>query len=688
MLFRFALQTNSQQVRAVFEAFSAALNQAQAAAQDASLDLPPVPGWAQEIKMARGQASADSAVEVVAPPKPRIDPALRAQAMEHVQPLLNKLEQELAEGHGKASAGAANALRQGLRDHAGVLPERFEHQVQVALAAASELEGWQRWRADQLRAELVAKAEALFKPAPPAAEGEPPPAREPVYGGRKMQEALRELREQWKQTDQGGLPNHGLWKRFDHACNRAYKVVEAWHDKARAEGTQHREARLALIAELQAWAQAHAQGPEWKGVARQLSQFSERWREAGHVSEKIYAELQPLWKAAFQAAHAPWDAAQKGAIAQRQELIAQAQALSQKPGLPLDQIKALQQRWQALSHAMALDRRTEQKLWDAFRAPIDALFERKSQERAQMTAALSAHDQRVMEASKALEAACQAGDAAAIRAATQALQQATLAGGAAPSAPSTPVIASEPASEPSPQPAALEASSGEGTEPSAVPAPAAAPTPVAPRKVVAVRGDDRPGMKKAEPAPATKGPRKGFEARQDRGGRSDRSERGSPRDAAASARGPRLGDAAFRAMRHAQDMAEQTLRKLSAQAHGEVLTQVLSAWKDRSAEQLPAARELGGKLGPAQRQAWASAMSQPPAGSADEPLLRLEIASDVPTPAAHLEARRAMQLKLLTQRHQATPNQTWVSDVEKVLASAHAEDSARRLQSVLKVFLR
>ena len=185
-------------------------------------------------------------------------------------------------------------------------------------------------------------------------------------------------------------------------------------------------------------------------------------------------------------------------------------------------------------------------------------------------------------------------------------------------------------------------------------------------------------MKKAEPAAPVKGVRKG----------SDRSERGSPRDAAGGARGPRLGDAAFRAMRHAQDMAEQTLRKLSAQAHGEVLTQVLAAWKDRSAEQLPAARELGGKLGPAQRQAWANAMSQPPAGSADEPLLRLEIASDVPTPAAHLEARRAMQLKLLTQRHQATPNQTWVSDVEKVLASAHAEDSARRLQSVLKVFLR
>ena len=56
-----------------------------------------------------------------------------------------------------------------------------------------------------------------------------------AIGGRKMQDNLRTLREQWKLTDQGGMPNHGLWKRFDEACNEAYKVVEAWLEKTRAE---------------------------------------------------------------------------------------------------------------------------------------------------------------------------------------------------------------------------------------------------------------------------------------------------------------------------------------------------------------------------------------------------------------------------------------------------------------------
>lgn len=682
-----ALQANAQQVKAVYEAFSAAVDAAVSASADSQQALPPVPAWAAEIRAVRERAAGSvSDAAPAAPAKPRVDPALRALAVEAVQPLLKKLEQELAEGHGKASAGAANALRQALREHASVLPERVEHQIQSALAAANELEGWQRWRADQLRAELVAKAEALFKPASAPTDGAPATDPQPALGGRKMQEALRELREQWKQTDQGGMPNHALWKRFDQACNKAYKVVEVWHEKVRAESTQHREARLQLITEVQTWATQHAQGPDWKAVARQLAQFAERWREAGHVSEKVFAELQPLWKAAYQAAHTPLDAAHQQAMVRRQALIDEATRLAQQPGLPIDQIKALQQRWQAESHAIALDRRTEQKLWDAFRAPIDAMFERKTQERSKSAAALSAHDRAVMDAAKALEAACKAGDAAAIRAATQALQE---AGRGQLAAPAEPAPVPQPQEPPADAPESAATAPDAPTDGAAASSPSPAPIPVAvARKVVAVRGDDRPGMKKAEPAAANKGLRKGAPGRPERSDRFERNDRGPRSDRPESPRAPRLGDAAFRAMRQAQDLADQTLRKLAVQAHGEVLTQLMQAWKDRDAQPLPAARELGHQVNAAQRQAWATALTRTPSGTPDEALLRLEIAAEVPTPAAHLDARRALQLTLLTKRHQATPRETWADDVEQVLGSDHDAEAARRLQAVLKVFLR
>jgi hypothetical protein len=155
---------------------------------------------------------------------------------------------------------------------------------------------------------------------------------------------------------------------------------------------------------------------------------------------------------------------------------------------------------------------------------------------------------------------------------------------------------------------------------------------------------------------------------------------------------PRLGDAAFRAQRDAVDAAQSALRRLAAQAHGEVLTQLLQAWAQRDAQQLPAAAALGRQTGAAARAVWAKALAQAEASASAEAsqqaLLRLEMAAEVPTPAAHVSDRRMLQLQLLTRRHEATPQQTWVDDVARVLASAHAEEPARRLQTVLRALLK
>jgi ribonuclease HI len=129
------------------------------------------------------------------------------------------------------------------------------------LGAAGELEGWQRWRADQIREELMAKAQALLdKP----------------LGGRKQQETLRTLREQWKTSDQGGAANHALWKRFDEACNQAYKVVEAWLEKTREQQEASRAQRRGLMDELRAWTEAHQGNTDWKLRIRTLHGFEQR----------------------------------------------------------------------------------------------------------------------------------------------------------------------------------------------------------------------------------------------------------------------------------------------------------------------------------------------------------------------------------------------------------------------------
>jgi len=103
---------------------------------------------------------------------------------------------------------------------------------------------------------------------------------------------------------------------------------------------------------------------------------------------------------------------------------------------------------------------------------------------------------------------------------------------------------------------------------------------------------------------------------------------------------------------------------------------------------VPSHQELGKVVSPQVRQAWTQALAQGGAGDAGEALLRLEIAADVPTPAEHIAARRQLQLLLLTRRHEAGPQETWGTDVARVLATPHDGSAARRLQNALKNLLR
>jgi hypothetical protein len=449
---------------------------------------------------------------------------------------------------------------------------------------------------------------------------------------------------------------------------------------------------LALIEELKTWSAEHAQGPDWKGVSRQLYQFAQRWRESGHLSEKMFAELQPQWKAAIHAAHEPLEIVQKASLERRNALIAEAQDLGAAPTLRIDAVKALQQRWQEEAHAVVLDRRLEQKLWDAFRKPIDEAFARKSTVREQAQAALTPVDKAVIEASKAVESAVAKGDASAIRAAMQNLERVSL--GELPVEVPSPVVVAAAASAPSPVPE--EHSVATATEVVAEPVESVAPTPTpnaVPRPVVAVRGDDRPGQKRTElPSQSGRGRDGKPGAKGAMGGKAGGKFGDKPggwRDREDSApRGPRLGEAAFRAQRFAIDNAQDALRRLAAQAHGEVLTQLLHAWEKRDPEQMPAAQAIGNKLNAAQRTQWTQALGKAPAADATQALLRMEMAADLPTPAAHMDARRALQLQLLTRRNDPSPQMTWAADAAQVLSSGYDEANGRRLQSALKVLLK
>jgi ATP-dependent RNA helicase SUPV3L1/SUV3 len=705
------LDASRAQLLAVWDAFQGALAQAQKAAEDAGAPLPAVPVWADELRAARGLPPV-AGEQPARAPKARIDPAvlkdMREKSSAIVQEALARLEHEVGEGHGKSTPKVAADLRQALKENIRNIDSKLEAAAHAALTAAGELEGWQRWRADQIREELVVKAEAL--------------AAKPL-GGRKQQEALRAMREQWKTSDQGGTPNHALWKRFDDACNEAHKVVEAWLEKVKEQGEAVKAERKLLIDEVLAWAEANKGNTDWKHHIRSLNGFVEKWREAGHLGEKAFAEIQPAWKAAMDTADAGLTAARAESVARRKAMIEEAVVLGAEPQLRIDAVKSLQQRWQHEAQAVPIERKQEQKMWDAFRKPIDDAFQRKTAEREKSAAALGEYDRMVLDASKAVEAATASGDVQKIHAAAKALEaivrgqvpvaaapaestpsvEATLAAaGNEPSAQAGEAAAPEAAAEPVAEAeAAAAAEFAEAAEPASAPAePPPAPKPAA-KPIVARRGgtfgdrkDARPGSKPGGPRQSTdnkfepyRPDRDGRDSRDARPGRDDRGPRGNDRPAFEE-RGPRLGDAAFRAQREAFEAANQALKKLAMQAHGEVLTHLLTAWEKRDPAQLPSAQDLGKAVPPAVRNRWVQAVSTPSGKDASEALLRLEIAAELPTPAEHISARRMLQLQLLTKRNAPAPAETWGEDTAQVLAADFDAGNARRVQNVLKALLK
>ncbi|WP_414015246.1 DUF349 domain-containing protein [Limnohabitans sp.] len=722
------LDAAGKQMQAVWDGFSAALALANVALADASAALPPVPVWADELRRQRGEVvhaptgpvasagvpGAEKSDKSDKPAKPKIDPAqrqaLREQAMQTVTSALEILEKQITQGEGANLAETCATLRTALKTHGKNLDTSLDERLHQALTAAGDAEGWQRWLADQVRLDLVTQAEALLDE-----------NKAPTVGGRKLQDKLRQLREGWKQIDQGGLPNHALWKRFDAACNEAYKAVLAWLEQMKKDSADQRAQRVALIEEVKAWTAAQTESEDWRAQLRALHQFADRWRNAGHLSEKAFGEMQGQWKGIFKAAAARLEAAQKSSIDRRQALIQEAQEVGAAPALRMDAVKALQQRWQVEAQSVPLDRKTEQKLWEVFRAPLDEAFQRKGADRPPVAGPLNDHDRAVIEASKALDAANASCDVVQIRSAMAALdaalrgqaQQAKTVQPASVSAPRMQAAAAESsadtakaaASEPVPTDEVQEGAAPSTADADPDQSPAQSPSPSSPsptvvakpsKPVVAVRGDDRPGQKRTEaPAgrdgrrdarPSERGARPGADRGPGRGG--DRFADRAPRGDFREDRGPRLGDAAFRAQREAMERAEMSLRKLAAQAHGETLTRLMSAWQSRQADALPTSQELGKAVAAPTRQAWVQAVGGQAKAPAETALLRLEMAAEVPTPADQLNARRALQLQLLTQRNQPGPSETWAQDVAQVLSGPHEEATARRLQNALKNLLR
>ncbi len=283
------------------------------------------------------------------------------------QNFLAKLEaMEAALEHG--SLGAAADFDKALKDSktmrlAPALSERLVH----ARAELKRLSDWARWGGNVSREELIKAVEQLSTQSLAMSE---------------LAKKVGSMRDRWKALDTlSGPAPKTLWERFDAACSAAYAPAAA-HFKHLADERHANAAKAeALIAEALAETArlTGAEAVDWKHMALTVQRMRLAWSHLGAIDRKDKKRLDQAFADALNVLQGPLEEQRKGEVSEREALIAQVAALNPNERHSLDTLKALQERWQEHARALPLERKTEQALWQRFRAACDAAFAKRKE---------------------------------------------------------------------------------------------------------------------------------------------------------------------------------------------------------------------------------------------------------------------------------------------------------------------
>jgi hypothetical protein len=174
----------------------------------------------------------------------------------------------------------------------------------------------------------------------------------------------------------------GLAARLDKLATVADEkagAARAARDAARAEAVLR---KTSLVEEAEKIA---AEATGWKAAGDRLKEILDEWKTIHGVDKKTDGELWKRYAAARdgftrrRGAHfATLDASRKQAQSRKEELVAEAETLSESTewNATAARLKELMGEWKAAPRA---SKEAEQKLWEKFRAAQDAFFSRRSE---------------------------------------------------------------------------------------------------------------------------------------------------------------------------------------------------------------------------------------------------------------------------------------------------------------------
>jgi hypothetical protein len=346
-----------------------------------------------EARKPREHKEARDASHAPAPGKPR-EPKEQGKARgadQHFIDTMDALEAALQQGSLGSAAELDKALKEARDKGMRLTPAQSDRLAHVR-SELKRLSDWARWGGNVSREELIKTVEAL--PTQNLAMSE-------------LAKKVGSMRERWKALDSlSGAAPKSLWERFDAACTAAYAPAAA-HFRHLADERHANAARgQALVDEANAEiARLRAGEAEWKHVAGTVQRLRLAWSHLGAIDRKEKKRLDAEFTDALNILQGPLEEQRKAEMSSREEIIEQAAAIDPHDRHALDTMRTLQQRWQEHARALPLERKSEQALWQRFRAVCDDVFQRRKETMHEADIERRAHEAAKEAISARLEAA-------------------------------------------------------------------------------------------------------------------------------------------------------------------------------------------------------------------------------------------------------------------------------------------
>lgn len=297
----------------------------------------------------------------------------RAEQQSELDDRINAISKVVEDGQLEVATDQLNALHE-------QLPRRISQSIRNRLKTIDqqlgELRKWQRWSDNEQRIRLIKTVEKALKD---------------ELNADALITLVRDLRTTWQQLEQqevahGMRPlakDHSLARQFNGVCGRAMGQARPFMDNRRKVQDERNELIKTLLnnthkllEQEQVDARELIKHKRILGKSfRELPGLPPKQRKkTADAIRKLQDNISERLTASFSAAEAA-----------KRKLIRQAEQLQHATDRQdaIDQAKQLQHQWKS---AGPISRKTDQSLWEAFRAQIDPLFASQQQEREQQQA--------------------------------------------------------------------------------------------------------------------------------------------------------------------------------------------------------------------------------------------------------------------------------------------------------------